>query len=261
MNMPTQDYGTSTEVSFQDGSLAGGPESTSGADPHLQAAQQRDAQQQQIPSYSSMFVKEMQQQVWPASALPHPEEQPAQSTAASSLLSQSLTPLQVNALLDNEVLSMTREIDSSIQATANCMGQVRQPKQTGECHMACCTQYTLPSVPSKTEAALPGKMPLNALQARHGSIKLFQETMAQLEHLADMVRDFQVNAEHASALSVQDILSNATGRCEAAAPKSPLPPFPPQLSSHLSACSGHMHHGKAASTREITELLLRLIDI
>ena len=53
-----------------------------------------------------------------------------------------LTALQVNALLDNEVLSMTREIDSTIQATANCMGQVRQPRKAGECHKACCTAHT-----------------------------------------------------------------------------------------------------------------------
>ncbi len=64
MDMPTQDYGTSGELSFQDGSLAGAPESSPGADPHHQDAQQQATQQQQIPSYSSIFVREMQQQVW-----------------------------------------------------------------------------------------------------------------------------------------------------------------------------------------------------
>eukprot|EP00891_Asterochloris_glomerata_P002553 jgi/Astpho2/2553/fgenesh1_pg.00048_%23_56_t len=148
MDMPTQDYGTSGELSFQNVSLAGAPESSPGADPHHQDAQQQAAQQQQIPGYSSVFVREMQQ--------------------------------QVNALLGNEVLTMTREIDSNIQATANCL-----------------------------------------VQARHDSIKLFQETMAQLDQLADMVRDFQVSEEHVSALPVQGKLKHSR--------KLPLdqPPFPP----------------------------------
>ena len=116
--------------------------------------------------------------------------------------------MQVNALLDNEVLSMTREIDSSIQATANCMGQVRQPNQAGECQMACCTAHStwMPSNLSETKAGVLAKVPHETLQARHDSIKLFHVTMAQLDHLADMVRDFQVKEKHVSALSVQDIL-------------------------------------------------------
>ena len=211
MDMPTQHYGTSNEVSFQDGSLTVGPESGPGANSHHQDAQQQDVQQQQIPSYSSMFVKEMQQQVWLQWSWLCTAPPKARSTAANSLFSQCpqpwLTALQVNALLDNEVLSMTREIDSTIQATANCMGQVRQPRKAGECYKACCTAHStqLPSVLSETEAALQVKVPHDALQARHASIKLFQETMAQLDTLADMVRDFQVNEEHVLAPSGQNI--------------------------------------------------------
>ena len=77
--------------------------------------------------------------------------------------------------------------------------------------MACCTAQSrrLPSVPSMMKAAVLAKGPHNALQARHDSIKLFQETMAQLDHLADMVRDFQVNEKLVSAPSVQDMI----GQC------------------------------------------------
>ena len=70
-----------------------------------------------------------------------------------------------------------------------------------------------PSVLSETEAALQVKVPHDALQARHDSIKLFQETMAQLDTLADMVRDFQVNEEHVLAPSGQDNLEHCHRQC------------------------------------------------
>ena len=117
---------------------------------------------------------------------------------------------------------MTREIDSNIQATANCLVQVRQPKKWGVPHgLLHCTPYMTAISLKQDIAAVSAKVPHDALQARHDSIKLFQETMAQLDQLADMVRDFQVSEEHVSALPVQGKLKHSR--------KLPLdqPPFPP----------------------------------